>query len=127
MKIAGMLCWIVFLCGVSFAQKYSCLPPGIKEDTTVSSTELASPKGEMTIRKTTVGESLKKLNARCTGGKLVDRRRKPVTFYHLQGCWGNPPADYLEIMERQSEELRNLRKKYTVVEMSCNPSGFPIP
>ena len=34
--------------------------------------------------------------------------------YKLKGCWGNPPRNYQEILERQEAELAILRKRYTV-------------
>jgi len=37
----------------------------------------------------------------------------------LIGCWGNPPEDYMEQLERQRLEIKRLKEKYTVVEISC--------
>jgi hypothetical protein len=75
------------------------------------------------VKKITVEQKLKELGARCRRGKLVDARGREIRFYHLQGCWGNPPPDYLEILERQRKELETLKKSYTVIEMTCNTSG----
>jgi len=77
----------------------------------------------MTIKKTTVEQRLIELDARCDKGKLVDAAGKEIYFYRLKGCWGNPPPDYQEILQRQNEELEKLRKRYTVIEMTCNPEG----
>ena len=66
---------------------------------------------------------LKQLKARCRKGKLVDAKGKEIRFFRLQGCWGNPPEDYQEILTRQAQELENLRKQYRVIEMTCNESG----
>jgi hypothetical protein len=41
----------------------------------------------------------------------------------VAGCWGNPPENYQEILDEQARKLAQLKKKYTVIEMSCNPSG----
>ena len=79
-----------------------------------------SAKGEQKTNKITVGQTLRKLGAECWRGTLVDGRRKPIYFFDLQGCWGNPPADYLEILDQQKEEISKLRKKYTVIEMTCS-------
>ena len=78
------------------------------------------------VTKVTVNETLKRLQAHCRKRKLVDARGKEIYFYRLAGCWGNPPLDYQEILQRQSEELQKLRKHYHVIEMTCNPSGGQI-
>ena len=98
----------------------SCLPQGIKCDSVVSAT-LAKPGGK--VRRVTVEQKLRELRARCRRGKPVDTTGKDIYFYQLKGCWGNPPEDYQEILKRQNEELKNLRKRYRVIEMTCNPSG----
>ncbi len=72
----------------------------------------------------TVEQKLVELKARCRRGKLVDRSGKEIRFYRLAGCWGNPPADYREILERQRRELEKLKKRYTVIELTCNPDGI---
>ena len=118
MRIAGVLIGISFLAAVILAQKYPCLPVDVNEDTVVGVATNAKP--------ITVGQTLRKLKARCSRGRLVDGRGKAIYFYKLQGCWGNPPADYLEILNNQRKEIRELKKKYTVVEMTCNPGGAPV-
>jgi hypothetical protein len=105
----------------------SCLPPGIKAIDVVSAELAVSSKGSRTVKTVTVRQKLNQLRAHCRHGKLVDSRGKEIHFYHLTGCWGNPPADYLKIIQRQEDELKELKKKYTVIEMTCNPSGIPIP
>jgi hypothetical protein len=101
---------ILFLSGAVFAQSYSCLPKDLKENTLVSKDK-------------TVKQTLKAMKAKCTKGKLVDAKKREIRFYNLQGCWGNPPQDYLEIMENQQKEIAEMKKKYTVIEISCNPDG----
>lgn len=101
-------------------QPPNCLPDGMRA-TDVVSAEVARP-GEP-ARKVLVRDKLKALGARCRRGKLVDARGREIRFFRLQGCWGNPPPDYLEILERQRKELETLKKRYTVIEMTCNPSG----
>jgi hypothetical protein len=105
----------------------SCLPPDIKATDVVSAALAVSSNGSGTVKTTTVRQKLNQLRAHCRHGKLVDSRGKEIHFYHLTGCWGNPPADYLKIMQRQEDELKELKKKYTVIEMTCNPSGIPLP
>ena len=102
----------------------ACLPDGIKPDTIVSSEQVRSA-GGTTIRKVTVSELLTKLRAHCKKGKLVDGKSREIYFYRLVGCWGNPPADYQELLEKQKGELVRLKRKYTVVEISCNQGGDP--
>jgi len=75
----------------------------------------------------TVEQKLRELRARCRRGKLVDASGREIYFYRLQGCWGNPPEDYQQILQRQQQEIQRLKKRYTVIEMTCNPSGVPIP
>ncbi|MEQ1605926.1 MAG: hypothetical protein ABL999_13765 [Pyrinomonadaceae bacterium] len=73
----------------------------------------------------TVRDSLKSMTARCSKHKLVDRRKREIKFFRIEGCWGNPPADYLEIQARQQQELASLKKKYPVIEISCNAGDQP--
>jgi hypothetical protein len=102
--------------------QYDCLPEDVKHDQVVSVIfKTQGLKGE--VERETVKQRLDKLDARCKAGKLVDAKNKEIRFYQLQGCWGNPPADYQEIMNSQQKELQELKKKYTVIEITCNPSG----
>ena len=98
----------------------ACLPKGIKPGDVVS-TELMVSGG--VHKKITVAQKLAALRASCKRGKLVDAAGKEIRFYRLEGCWGNPPEGYQEILRKQSEELAKLRERYTVIEMTCNPEG----
>lgn len=100
-----------------------CLPKDVKSSDVVSSRLVGSSK---VVKKTTVRERLIQLKASCRKGKLVDAAGREIRFFRLEGCWGNPPADYQEILQKQSEELEKLRKRYTVIEMTCNPEGVPV-
>jgi hypothetical protein len=99
-----------------------CLPDGT-ELTDVVSTTNVKPGSGLEPKKTTVEQKLIELKARCKKGKLVDGSGKEIRFYRLVGCWGNPPEDYQEILARQAAEIEKLRKRCTVVEMTCNPSS----
>jgi len=99
-----------------------CLPEGIDVRDVVSAQQSKS-RGEVKV--ITVGETLVNLKARCKRGKVVDSKLREIRFYRLKGCWGNPPANYLEVLEKQEQELRQLRKKYTVVAVSCNSGRNP--
>ena len=96
----------------------SCLP----DDTSLEDLVSAPPpkSGTQTASKpVTVRTALSRLKARCKKGKLVTGSGREIRFYHLIGCWGNPPDDYQEQLKRQEQELQRLRKKYTVVEIPC--------
>ena len=99
-----------------------CLPADVAATDVVSATPVGSD-GSTKVRQVTVAAKLKELRARCRKGKLVDARNKEIRFYRLQGCWGNPPEDYQEILAAQAKELESLRRRYRVIEMTCNPSG----
>jgi hypothetical protein len=100
---------------------WPCLPEDVTEDTAVS-----APEGERTAGKTeksfTVSAALRKLEARCRDGKLVDKAGREIYFFHRIGCWGNPPEDYVERLARQTEEIERLKKDYTVLEIPCGPT-----
>ena len=96
----------------------TCLPAGI-QSTDVVAVRVARGKA-VTV---TVAEKLKELKARCRKHKLVDSQGREIRFYQLIGCWGNPPDDYQQQLERQATELAKLRKRYRVIEMTCDPSG----
>jgi len=101
----------------------ACLPEGIHADDVVS---VQSKGSGGAVTKVTVKEKLAEIKARCRKGKLVDAKGKEIYLYRLAGCWGNPPEDYREILQRQVDELNRLRKRYRVIELTCNPSGTPI-
>jgi len=98
----------------------ACMPTGIQATDVVSS-QAAKPGGKVVT--VTVAQKLKALRARCRRGKLVDTRGTEIRFYQLIGCWGNPPDDYQQQLERQAKELAKLRKRYRVIEMTCDSSG----
>jgi hypothetical protein len=98
----------------------ACLPPGIQVTDVVSS-QAAKPGGKVVT--VTVAQKLNSLGARCRKGKLLDAKGTEIRFYQLVGCWGNPPDDYQEQLERQAKELAKLRKRYRVIEMTCDSSG----
>ena len=108
------------------AETVQCLPESVKP-TDVVSTTLVQTDGGTLVEKITVEQKLTELKANCKNGKLVDGAGTEIYFYKLTGCWGNPPRNYQEILGRQEAELAILRKQYTVIEMTCNPSGLPIP
>jgi len=127
MKFASALISLALTVAVDLcAETAQCLP-GYVKPTDVVSTSLAQTDGRTLVEKITVEQKLTELKANCKNGKLVDGAGTEIYFYKLTGCWGNPPRNYQEILERQEAELAILRKQYTVIEMTCNPSGLPIP
>lgn len=119
----------VFLCApAAMAKKdLACLPSNIKGSDVVTSVETYS-KGKREVRKTTVEQTLKTLSAKCRKNTLVDSTGKEIRFHKLVGCWGHPPSpEDQAILDRQKRELADLRKRYHVIEMTCNPSGWKIP
>ena len=106
------------------AETVQCLPEYVKPTDVVSTRLVQTDGGTLKI---TVEQKLAELKASCKNGKLVDGAGAEIYFYKLTGCWGNPPRNYQEILERQEAELAILRKQYMVIEMTCNPSGLPIP
>ena len=101
-----------------------CLPAGISLDSLVTMEPAQTNQPAVTM-KVTVGMRLAQLKARCKRGKLVDGKGKQIYFYALIGCWGNPPADYLELLEHQAKEIQRLQKRYTVIQIPCAQSVDP--
>ncbi len=106
-----------------------CLPAGIKL-TDIVEVIRAHGEGQETkpARNVTVAEKLQELQATCNDtNQLLAAGGKPIAFYHLAGCWGNPPPDYQEILQKQRAEIAKLEQQHTVIKMTCNPSGARIP
>jgi hypothetical protein len=105
-----------------------CLPAGIKLSDVVEATSAGYANGQPAgVHKITVEQKLNDLKATCNSeNKLVDGNGRQIVFYHLTGCWGNPPRNYQELLQKQRGEIERLKRQYTVIEMTCNPSGAPI-
>ncbi len=105
----------------------SCLPKGVRlTEIAEVITEPVSTPASGPPRKVTVQDKLTALQARCRDGKLVDGSGREIVFFRLIGCWGNPPENYLELLAKQRSDLAELQERFTVVEMTCNPSGTHI-
>ena len=101
-----------------------CLPADVKLNDVVEASIAGYANDQ---HKVTVESKLNELKATCDhDNKLIDGTGKQIVFYHLIGCWGNPPADYRELVEKQREEINKLKQQFTVIEMTCNPSGLNI-
>ena len=95
-----------------------CLPTEISPGQVVLTSPPADS-GSAKAKPVTVKQRLVQLKARCRKGKLIDGKGRQIYLYQLTGCWGNPPEDYQQILERQRQELIRLRKRYTVIELTC--------
>ena len=106
-----------------------CLPAGTKLSDVVEATNAGYANGQpIGSHKVTVGQKLNSLKATCNSdNKLVDDNGRPIVFYHLIGCWGYPPPDYQDLLQKQRREIEKLKQQHTVIEMTCNPSGVHIP
>jgi hypothetical protein len=96
----------------------SCLPKNIQLNSVVQ----GDPANDATRgepKPVTIQQKLIELKAKCKNGKLFDLTGKEIYFVQLIGCWGNPPEDYQEQLDRQQQELKRLKEKYTVIEISC--------
>jgi hypothetical protein len=102
---------------------YGCLPDGVELSEIVS--RPVSQSEAESGKNITIGQTLARLKARCRKGKLVAANGREIYFYRLIGCWGNPPEDYQEQLAKQGRELQRLRKKFTVIEISCNQPQKP--
>ncbi|HEX8147245.1 MAG TPA: hypothetical protein VF591_08710 [Pyrinomonadaceae bacterium] len=109
---------------------YPCLPPGVKATEVVTAKMVGSgPRGPV-IKKVTVGQELRRLRARCLRGRLVDGTGKEIRFYRLTiagDCFGVQPPDYEQRLAAQEREVTALKRRYRVIEMTCNPEGIPRP
>ncbi|MFL6275276.1 MAG: hypothetical protein ACJ74G_08685 [Blastocatellia bacterium] len=130
MKRLLMICMVCLLVASAALAAQSgfehCLPPGIKAGTVVSAQGVQTDAGNNLVKKVMVRDHLTALKAHCRRGKLVDGKGREIAFYRLKGCWGNPPANYQEILTRQNEEIEKLKKRYTVITLTCNPDGMMI-
>jgi hypothetical protein len=123
-----LLCTLVLIAGASVATQgksrwQGCLPADV-DAAEVISVEPAS--AGRAAKEITVSTRLNQIGARCRAKRLVDAKGKQIHFYRLTGCWGNPPVDYLEILDNQQKELAQLRRRYRVIEITCNPSGIML-
>jgi len=100
--------------------RFTCLPDDIDRKAVIQE---ASPTKKN--KPLTVEQKLTEIDAKCKKGKLVDRSGREIKLIHLLGCWGNPPADYLEQLENQRKEIERLKKNYTVIEIPCAQNRDP--
>src|SRR5262245_55746847 len=123
-SILGLLL-LSFVTGRSNSADFGdCVPKDINLKAKIS--ESPSESSSMKPKKPlTIEQRLRELKATCSAGKLVDQKGKEIRFVHLLGCWGNPPEDYQERLDKQQAELLKLREKFTVIEIPCD-QGSPL-
>lgn len=97
------------------AARINCLPEGFALTDVVSFVRNTSGKEE----NITIEQKLAELKARCKRGRLVDPKGREIKFFR-PACFGNPPADYEEIRQKESEELARLQKDYNVIIFECD-------
>ena len=96
----------------------ACLPAEISSEMIISE-EPTPASSEAAKKPRTVRQKLVELKAHCKNDKLIDDKGKEIRFVQLLGCWGNPPEDYQEQLDRQKAEITKLKTKYTVIEIAC--------
>ena len=96
--------------------QFACLPEGWRLTDVVSYRE----KRKGSDVQITVEEKLIELKARCKKERLVDNKGREIRFFKFS-CFGNPPSDYDEIVQKEREELDKLQKDYTVIVVECDP------
>ena len=101
----------------------ACLPEDVKPEMVVTLESNQAATTNAKPRPVTVKQRLLQLKAHCKDGKLLDGQGKEIRFVHLLGCWGNPPEDYEEQLNQQQAEIKRLKEKYTVVQLSCDQGG----
>ena len=95
---------------------FDCLPESFKLTDVVS----YGQKRKGSDEDITIKDKLVQIKARCKGGKLLDGKGKEIKFFKFS-CFGNPPIDYDEIMQKEREEFDKLKKDYTVIVVECDP------
>lgn len=116
MKCGGLLVCLLLFGINAYSQEYKCIPAGIDLNSRTVGASGNSIK---------LADKLKALRARCSRGRLVDPKNRQIRVYQLQGCWGNPPADYRQVLEKQRKEVAVLRNKFTVIELACDQGVSP--
>jgi hypothetical protein len=125
LKLSLLASFLFSSAAASAAEDFgACMPTGIDLNSVVV-VEDYKPIRNKPAPRTTVKQRLSQLKAHCKRGKLVDGKGKQIQFYSLIGCWGNPPAGYLELLQNQEHEIQRLKKRYTVIQIPCAQSFDP--
>ncbi|HEX5731863.1 MAG TPA: hypothetical protein VF131_03425 [Blastocatellia bacterium] len=120
-KLAGLLLILLLISPArgddkkAGSARINCLPEGFGLTDVVSYKLNASGKDEHI----TIEKKLAELKARCKRGRLLDGKGREIRFFR-PACFGNPPADYEEIRQKESQELARLQKDYNVIILECD-------
>ncbi len=103
--------------------KFDRLPENIKPDTEVRK-DVKNDKGQIVSYEiTTVENRLNELKARYRNGKLVDGKGKEIRFFEplCRGVSRGIEGD-TEDQKGKEKELAELKKKFTVIVLHCDPT-----
>ena len=103
--------------------KYDRLPPNITAETEVRRDVLNSKGETVSSEIITVEKRLNELKARYKKGVLVDKKGKEIRFFEplCRGVSAGFEQDQAD-QKAKDEELAELKKKFTVVILYCNPA-----
>lgn len=101
--------------------KFDKLPDGASLTDEVRE-ETKNENGEVSYKIITVEEKLKKIGARYADEKLVDAKGREIRFYKppVRGASEGFEEDKSQ-RERDEQELKDLKAKYTVIVLYVNP------
>ena len=102
--------------------KYDRLPPEVTAATEVRKDVLNAKKEVVSFEITTVEKRLNELKARYKKNVLVDAKGKEIRFYEplCRGVSAGYEQDEIDRKEKE-KELSDLKKKYTVIVLYCDP------
>jgi hypothetical protein len=102
--------------GVTSSVQFDCLPKDFQLTDIVSYRK----RQKSDEKQITIEDKLVELKAHCKAGKLIDSKGKEIRFFKLS-CFGNPPENIDEIVQKERQTLARLQKKYHVIVMECDP------
>jgi hypothetical protein len=102
--------------------KYDRLPPEITAETEVRKDVLNAKKEVVSFEITTVEKRLNELKARYKKNVLVDAKGKEIRFFEplCRGVSAGYEQDEID-RKAKEKELSDLKKKYTVIILYCDP------
>jgi hypothetical protein len=101
---------------VTSSVQFDCLPKDFQLTDIVSYRKRQKSED----KQITIEDKLVELKAHCKAGKLIDSKGQEVRFFKLS-CFGNPPENIDEIVQKERQTLATLQKKYRVIVIECDP------
>jgi hypothetical protein len=95
--------------------RFACLQEGFQLSDKISDGDAVS----LAKHSLTVEAYLAKVKAKCKRGKLFDAKGKEIRLFR-PSCFGNRPDNYREIVQKETEELARLKKRYRVLTIACD-------